>query len=815
MPLVPGFTFTGNGNVSIDGSGSNGTVQASVPVGSTVVKAFFYAHVTLGQGAPTTLLNGNPVGNYTSLGANASFNGVGYRADVTALVTSLVGSGSATQFSFTTSTSGASGYVDGYVLAIVYSNPLESERTVTLLDGSSASTGDEFFLNIPAGTDASAAGFEALLSLGIGFSFQTNPASQVSQVSINGARLTSSAGGNDDSAGNGTGLLTVGGLGNSPTPPADPMTPGTGNTYDDELYSIAPFIALDTTTLRISTLNPSGDDNIFFAALSITAAATVTEEPEPVAAGVANDDSATPAETDDVSGSVLANDSGSGIAVTAVNGDETRVGQQFTLPSGALLTLNADGSYSYDPNGAFAYLVSPATAAATGAVNSTATDTFTYTITGGDTATVTVTITGEDGPGSRLMGDSGNNDITGTHDPHLFDLRQGGDDSASGLGSRDVFYFGGAFTENDSVDGGGDADIVILQGDYAAGVTITGVSNLGNLGSISLFSNVNDLYGGADGSPNGYNLTSVDGNVAAGEILKINGYGLGAGENLTFDGSAETDGAFRIYGGRGVDDLTGGARNDNFVFGHGGHFSPGDSVDGGGGYDVVYLRGDYMIDFNAPGWGASTFAGIESIGLISFADTDLASGGDGEFDYALTWDDDLLGAGQLITINGSRLGEAESMAFNGMAETDGRFRIFGGGGQDDLRGGLQDDLIYGGFGGDNLYGGGGNDIFRYQSVDDSRTSGLRDGIQDFSAGDLIDLSRIDADVATAGDQAFTFIGSAAFTPGVAGQLRAAETSPGSRLWTIEGDVDGDGNADLSIFVVTSDPDPITFGDFIP
>ena len=65
------------------------------------------------------------------------------------------------------------------------------------------------------------------------------------------------------------------------------------------------------------------------------------------------------------------------------------VGTPVTLASGALLTVNADGSFSYDPNGQFDYLVSSATAAATGAVNDTATDTLHYTLAGGNTATVT------------------------------------------------------------------------------------------------------------------------------------------------------------------------------------------------------------------------------------------------------------------------------------------------------------------------------------------------------------------------------------------------------------------------------------------
>ncbi|MCZ6603856.1 MAG: Ig-like domain-containing protein, partial [Alphaproteobacteria bacterium] len=44
------------------------------------------------------------------------------------------------------------------------------------------------------------------------------------------------------------------------------------------------------------------------------------------------------------------------LTVVAVNGDDELVGQAFTLPSGAQLTVQADGSYRFDPAGAFDHL---------------------------------------------------------------------------------------------------------------------------------------------------------------------------------------------------------------------------------------------------------------------------------------------------------------------------------------------------------------------------------------------------------------------------------------------------------------------------
>jgi VCBS repeat-containing protein len=85
---------------------------------------------------------------------------------------------------------------------------------------------------------------------------------------------------------------------------------------------------------------------------------------------------------------------GDAFFVSAVNGMAV-VGTEIILASGAKLTVNADGTYSYNPNGKFNTL----TDNTSGAVNTSRWDTFTYTITGGSTATVTVTVNGVAGPG--------------------------------------------------------------------------------------------------------------------------------------------------------------------------------------------------------------------------------------------------------------------------------------------------------------------------------------------------------------------------------------------------------------------------------
>lgn len=582
----------------------------------------------------------------------------------------------------------------------------------------------------------------------------------------------------------------------------------------EELVRAIGFVSLsDATVAGTRTLTYTLTDGDGGTSNAAAATITVTAVDDPA---VAADDQFSTQENAVRTGNLLL-DNGGGedsdpdgppIQITQINNQALISGQTITLASGALLTVNANGTFSYDPNGQFNHLAD----ASSGASNTTAIDQFTYTIAGGDTATVTITIAGVSSPGDLLLGDVGDNVIFGTEGPDQFRLQQGGNDQVFGLGGNDGFYFGGAFTPGDFVDGGGGNDALILQGNYGGGLTFgTGpTSNISGIEAISLVPGNITFYGDTAGNLYNYDLTMLDSNVAAGATLKINGHFLRLGESFTFDGSAETDGSFVVFAGGCTDHLVGGARGDLFVFGHDGRFEAFDYVDGGAGYDVFYLRGDYTIDFNDFGFDGS-LANIESIGLISATDNQFVTGGDGEFDYDIIWNDDLLGAGLTLAVNGSRLTANETMIFDGSFETDGNFRIFGGAADDVLVGGCNNDIIYGGLGADTLVGNCGADIFRYQSTAEATQNG-QDVIADFELGDLIDLLRIDANSNTAVDDAFTFIGSAAFT-NQAGQLRTVQAGL-SGLWTVSGDTNGDGNADFQVIVAVFDGHPIGAGDFI-
>jgi serralysin len=136
----------------------------------------------------------------------------------------------------------------------------------------------------------------------------------------------------------------------------------------------------------------------------------------------------------------------------------------------------------------------------------------------------------------------------------------------------------------------------------------------------------------------------------------------------------------------------------------------------------------------------------------------------------------------------------------------------GGGGDDalignsasnSLSGGAGSDILTGGFGNDRMAGGDGADIFVFTSAGHSidyaiRSDGkkfLPDVLTDFTSGvDKIDLSAIDADAGTAADEAFSFIGTGAFTH-QAGQLRYEVVDGRAHILA---DTDGNGIADLHI-----------------
>ncbi|HEY6816026.1 MAG TPA: M10 family metallopeptidase C-terminal domain-containing protein [Croceibacterium sp.] len=413
-----------------------------------------------------------------------------------------------------------------------------------------------------------------------------------------------------------------------------------------------------------------------------------------------------------------------------------------------------------------------------------------------------------------LVGKRGNDTIEGLAGNDLI-ISGSGKDTAKGGDGDDVLHFGSAFSAGDVADGGSGIDVLLLQGNYIGDHALTFAANaLAGVEQIVLLAG-DDASFGSPLSSYSYSLTTNDGNLAAGQWMLIDGDDLRAGENLTFNGAAETDGNYLVYAGGGIDKLTGGSGGDYFVFGLG-TFAATDTIAGGPGFDRIAFRGNYT---GADGvlLGAN-FSGVE--GLVFHSGHDTTFGPTmGDFFYEFTTQDATIAAGHMLTIDGSALRASESLVFHGSAESSGSFTIAGGAGSDGLLGGQGHDTIHGGAGNDELgggflfdllTGGAGNDSFRYDSVLDS-TPGSRDGIADFTTGDRIDLSRIDANTLIAGDQRFEFIADNAFH-GFAGELRAI--NPSGSQWLIQGDSDGNGVADFELYVVVTDASPITASDFL-
>ncbi len=154
------------------------------------------------------------------------------------------------------------------------------------------------------------------------------------------------------------------------------------------------------------------------------------------------------------------------------------------------------------------------------------------------------------------------------------------------------------------------------------------------------------------------------------------------------------------------------------------------------------------------------------------------------------------GTDTVIASVGYTLGSAASIEFLQADAGAPSLALTGNGLANTITGGQFDDVIAGAGGADQLFGGTGADVFALLALRDSTvTAAGRDTIGDFSEleGDLIDLAALDADTGIAGDQAFTFIGAAAFSG--AGQLRAVT---GGGFTVVSGDVNGDGAADFAL-----------------
>jgi fimbrial isopeptide formation D2 family protein/uncharacterized repeat protein (TIGR01451 family) len=214
-----------------------------------------------------------------------------------------------------------------------------------------------------------------------------------------------------------------------------------------------------------------------------------------------------------------------------------------------------------------------------------------------------------------------------------------------------------------------------------------------------------------------------------------------------------------VSGGMGADSMTGTSGADRLealhgndvLFGLGGE----DSLDGGYGNDL--LNGGDGADLLDGGAGLDTASYADAAGAVTASLANAAANA-GE----------ALGDAYVLVENLSGSAFGDKLSGDGGAN-----RIEGGAGADTLMGDAGNDSLLGGADGDSLAGGAGADRFIFATLAESAAASP-DTIVDFSwvEGDRIDLSAIDAQAGVAGDQAFTFVGTASFSGGGQGSVRS-------------------------------------------
>lgn len=406
-------------------------------------------------------------------------------------------------------------------------------------------------------------------------------------------------------------------------------------------------------------------------------------------------------------------------------------------------------------------------------------------------------------------GDNGMNNLTGTN----------GDDWLEGLGGNDFLH---SSLGKDKLDGGaGDNDFAVYTGS-ATGVNVNLVTGIAT----------------GQGQDTLIGIECIDGSFFN-DVIRLT-----TGENFA-NGNGGNDIIYAMGGSQ--DSVLGGDGNDQIFMGNGNEHS----VDGQQGNDFIQM-GEGEDSMAAGGDGTDTVSYKDvSVGITLNLYYDEAYGGYDQlnnykvyhqiqnFENAegtnfadIMWGDEL--GNNLKGLNGAD----EIHGYDGNDEVyggdgndwlygdKGNDKVYGDGGADNLYGNEDYDELYGGVGNDTLWagelmvGGAGKDvmhgfgetnIFKFNAVSDSVVGANRDHIVDLfrSEGDKIDLSAIDAKVGQGGNQAFSFIGSNAFS--AAGQVRVI--NQGNNGWLVQGSTDSDAQAEFEIQVLFASQ-PLQAVDFL-
>ena len=473
------------------------------------------------------------------------------------------------------------------------------------------------------------------------------------------------------------------------------------------------------TTITYMVQDPSGEMST--ATVTVTVTGTNDAPTAVLDAYTADEDGVTDL------GNVLGNDTdpeNDVLSVAEVNGDPAAVGTPVPADNGGLVTINADGSVSFDANGEFDAL----------AEGEEATTTVVYTITdpdgGTDTAEVVITVTGtNDAPEAirndyvvafdEAAGDVDGNvltDDTGEgvdSDPEGDDLTVVGVGAPdSGVGTPVAGDNGGLFTINADgsvdFDANGEFDDLGLNDTRTTTVEYTIADENGATSTaIATFtvSGINDgiVQGTAGDDIINPDIPYVD---ADGDVVDNNDAIL-PGDTGNDDLILGFEGNDSIDAGDGDDRVFGGADNDTIDGGVGNDVLSGDDgddvIEGGDGDDMLFgndgnddLSGGDGMDKLEGGHGDDTLTGgAGNDDLWAGAGNDRIVGGDG---------DDVANGG---SGNDVILGNAGNDTLDG---ANGDDTLRGGQGDDTLIGDYGDDSIVGGEGSDVAFGGNGNDI---------------------------------------------------------------------------------------------------------
>ena len=416
--------------------------------------------------------------------------------------------------------------------------------------------------------------------------------------------------------------------------------------------------------------------------------------------------------------------------------------------------------------------------------------------------------------------------IGGSGDDHFFYFAE-----ASGNGGNDEFY---ATMGADIYDGGDGIDTVFYTGVNgitglvvdlenpsinqmnAAGDVLTNIENITYMGDDYATMNGNSADNVIVTSGQICGVDGRDGNdrvVASGIFDMLTG---GNGVD-TVDYSAATESVVIIQLDDGVlvgdggaygdaagsfEAIIGSSHDDTITVLDAGTDAAGFSLTGGNGNDTL-----------ASDAGADTLSGEDGDDLLSGGrDGDVIDGGDGvdTLDYGASD-----AAVTLALNNGSATGgHGEGDVVSNVENLTGSIygdTFTGSSDANTLNGGDGRDRLNGGNGQDQLTGGRAGDTFVFLSVNHSGAGEtLRDSIWDLTAGDVIDLSAIDAQESSAAtDEAFTFVLDTTFSG--EGQVRVSQVGADT---IVHVNTSGNGGTEMQIVLVGITASDVTTEDFI-